>query len=102
MSSYLISIKQVNLTVAFSGLNLMSDSAIFLVWFQKAASNEICLNHLKHEAKQIGLTLLRNKDKNTYIRAVVSLLEINKGVSIAAGVALDKVSQDDVSVTQRS
>ena len=79
----------------------MSGSAIFLVWFQKAASNVICLNHLKHEAKQIGLTLLRNKDKNTYIRAVVSLLEINK-VSIAAGVALDKVSQDDVSVTQRS
>ena len=101
MSSYLTSIQQVNLTVVFSGLNLMSGSAIFLVWFQKAASNEICLNHLKHEAKQIGLTLLRNKDKNTYIRAVVSLLEINK-VSIAAGVALDKVSQDDVSVTQRS
>ena len=75
----------------------MSATAILLVWFKKTASNEICLNHLKHEAKQMGI---RNKDKNTYIRAVASSLVQNKKVSIAAGVALDKVSQDDVSVTQ--
>ena len=79
----------------------MSATAILLVWFQKTASNEIRLNHLKHEAKQMGLTLLRNKGKNTYIRAVASFLVKNK-VSIAIGVALDRVSQDDVSVTQQS
>ena len=79
----------------------MSATAILLVWFQKTASNEIRLNHLKHEAKQMGLTLLRNKGKNTYIRAVTSFLVKNK-VSFATGVALDRVSQDDVSVTQQS
>ena len=79
----------------------MSATAILLVWFQKTASNEIRLSYLKHEAKQMGLTLLRNKDKNTHIRAVASFLVQNK-VSIAAGVTLDRVSQDDVSVTQRS
>ena len=50
----------------------------------------------------MGLTLLRNKDKNTYIRAVASFLVKNKKVSISTGVALDRVSQDDVSVTQQS
>ena len=80
----------------------MSATAILLVWFQKTASSEIRLNHLKHEAKQMGLTLLRNKGKDTYIRAVASFLVKNKKVSIATGVALDRVSQDDVSVTQQS
>ena len=79
----------------------MSATAILFVWFQKTASNEMRLNHLKHEAKQMGLTLLRTKGKNTYIRAVASFLVKNK-VSIATGVALDRVSQDDVSVTQQS
>ena len=80
----------------------MSATAILLVWFQKTASNEIRLSHLKHEAKLMGLTLLRNKDKNTYIRAVASTLVQNKKVSIASGTALDKVSRDDVSVTPQS
>lgn len=82
----------------------MLATAILLVWFQKTSSSEIRLNHLKHEAKQMGLTLLRSKDKNTYIRAVASFsfLVQNNKVLIAAGVALDKVSQDDVSATQRS
>ena len=80
----------------------MSATAILLVWFQKTASDKIRLNHLKHEAKQMGLTFLRNKDKKTYIRAVASFLVKYKKVSIAAGVANDRVSQDDVSVTQRS
>lgn len=103
MSLYLVSIlHEVNLAFFFSGLSLMSATAILLVWFQKTASNEIRLNDQKHEAKQMGLTLLRNKDKNSYIRAVASFLVQNKKVSIAAGVALDRVSQDDVSVTQQS
>lgn len=45
----------------------------------------------------MGLTLLRNKDKNTYVRAVASSLA--QKVTIAENVALDIVSQDDVSVT---
>lgn len=40
-----------------------------------------------------------NKDKNTYIRAVASSLVQKKKVTIAETVALDRVSQDDVSVT---
>lgn len=47
----------------------------------------------------MDLTLLRNKDKNTYIRAVASSLVQKKKVTIAENVALDRVSQDDVSVT---
>lgn len=46
----------------------------------------------------MGLILLRNKDKNTYIRAVASSL-VQKKVTIAENVALDRISQDDVSVT---
>jgi len=50
----------------------------------------------------MGFTLLRNKDKNTYIRAVASSLVQNNKVSIASGMAFDRVRQDDVSVTQPS
>ena len=78
----------------------MSATAILLVWFGKTASNEIRLDDLKKEGKKMGMTLLRNKDKNTYLQAVASFLVKNKKVSIAAGVAFDKVSQDDVSISQ--
>lgn len=47
----------------------------------------------------MGLTLLRNKDKNTYIRAVASSLVQKKKATIAENVAPDRISQDDVSVT---
>lgn len=77
----------------------MSATAILLLWFQKTASNEIHLNHLKHEAKEMGLTLLRKRQK--LIRAVASSLVQDK-VSIAAGVALDRVRQVDVSVTKQA
>ncbi|RMX39832.1 hypothetical protein pdam_00023348 [Pocillopora damicornis] len=69
----------------------MSATAILLVWFGKTASNEIRLDDLKKEAKSMGMTFLRNKDKNTYLRAVASFLVQNKKVSIAAGVAFDKM-----------
>ncbi|RMX39833.1 hypothetical protein pdam_00023349 [Pocillopora damicornis] len=64
------------------------------------AGNEIRLDDLKKEAKNMGMTLLRNKDKNTYLQAVASFLVQNKKVSIVAGIAFDKVSQDDVSISQ--
>ena len=48
----------------------------------------------------MGMTLLRKKDKNTYLQAVASFLVQNKKVSIVAGIAFDKVSQDDVSISQ--
>ena len=65
----------------------------------KSASREIRLEELKKEAKKMGLTLLRNKDKNTYIQAMASSLVQRKKVKIAENVALDRASQDDVSVT---
>ena len=74
----------------------MSATAILLVWLAKSASNETRLEELKKEAKKMGLTLLRNKDKNTFIRAVASSLVQKKKVKIIAeNVALDRVSQDD-------
>ena len=84
---------------SFSDLSLMSATAILLVWLTKSASHEIRLKELKKEAKKMGLTLLRNKDKNTYIRAVAPSLVRKKKGTIAENVALDRVSQDDVSVT---
>lgn len=84
---------------SFSDLSFMSATAILLVWLAKSASNEIRLEELKKEAKKMGLTLLTNKDKNTYIRAVALSLVQKKKVTIAETVALDRVSQDDVSVT---
>ena len=77
----------------------MSATAILLVWLAKSASHEIRLEELKKEAKKMGLTLLRNKDKNAYIRAVAPSLVQKKKGTIAENVALDRVSQDDVSVT---
>jgi len=70
----------------------MSATAIILVWLGKSASNEIRLEELKKEAKKMGLTLLRNKDKNTYIRAVASSLVQKKKVSIAPNIALARQS----------
>ena len=84
---------------SFSDLSLMSATAILLVSLTKSASHEIRLKELKKEAKKMGLTLLRNKDKNTYIRAVAPSLVQKKKGTIAENVALDRVSQDDVSVT---
>lgn len=66
-------------------------TAILLVWLAKSASHEIRLEELKKEAKKMGLTLLRNKDKNTYVRAVASSL-VQKKVTIAENVALDSFS----------
>ena len=76
----------------------MSASAVMLVWFGKKASSDIRLADLKKEAKQLGLSLLRNKDKNSFITAVASALIRDKKVEIAAGVDLHKVTQDDVVV----
>ena len=76
----------------------MSATAILLVWFGKNSSNEIRLEALKQEAKRMGLKLLRNKDKNTYIKAVASTLLREEKVSIPPEVSLYKVTQEDVSV----
>lgn len=50
------------------------------------------------EAKRMGLKLLRNKDKNTFIRAVASTLLREKKVLFPSEVSLNKVTQEDVSM----
>lgn len=76
----------------------MSATAIILVWLGKNSSNEIRLEELKKEAKRMGLKLLRNKDKNTFIGAVASTLLREKKVLIPSEVSLNKVTQEDVSM----
>lgn len=76
----------------------MSATAIILVWLGKNSSNEIRLEELKKEAKGMGLKLLRNKDKNTFIGAVASTLMREKKVLIPSEVSLNKVTQEDVSM----
>lgn len=70
----------------------MSATAIILVWLGKNSSNEIRLEELKKEAKGMGLKLLRNKDKNTFIGAVASTLMREKKVLIPSEVSLNKVT----------
>ena len=79
----------------------MSATAVMLTWFGKTACNDIRLADLKREAKVLGLSLLRNKDKNTFMKAVASCLINKKKVEIAAGVDLAKVAQDDVLVISK-
>lgn len=76
----------------------MSATAIILAWLGKNSSNEIRLEELKKEAKRMGLKLLRNKDKNTFIGAVASTLLREKKVLIPSEVSLNKVTQEDVSM----
>ena len=76
----------------------MSATAIILARLGKNSSNEIRLEELKKEAKRMGLKLLRNKDKNTFIGAVASTLLREKKVLIPSEVSLNKVTQEDVSM----
>lgn len=76
----------------------MSATAIILAWLGKNSSNEIRLEELKEEAKRMGLKLLRNKDKNTFIGAVASTLLREKKVLIPSEVSLNKVTQEYVSM----
>lgn len=76
----------------------MSATAIILAWLGKNSSNEIRLEELKKEAKRMGLKLLRNKDKNTFLGAVASTLLREKKVLIPSEVSLNKVTQEDVSM----
>ena len=76
----------------------MSATSIILAWLGKNSSNEIRLEELKKEAKGMGLKLLRNKDKNTFIGAVASTLMREKKVLIPSEVSLNKVTQEDVSM----
>ncbi|KAK2558886.1 hypothetical protein P5673_018502 [Acropora cervicornis] len=58
-------------------LTLMSGTAVMLTWFGKTPCNDIRLADFKREAKVLELSLLHNKDKNTFMKAVASCL-INK------------------------
>ena len=93
--------KQLNLAVVFFQVwAWCKQLPFFLSGLGKQPAMRSDLMIWKKEAKNMGMTFLRNKDKNTYLRAVASFLVQNKKVSIAAGVAFDKVSQDDVSISQ--
>ena len=61
-----------------------------LAWLRKTACSDVRLANLKRAAKDLGLSLLHNKDKNTFMK-----------VQIAAGVDLAKVAQDDVLVISK-
>ena len=52
----------------------MSSTGITLAWLNKPAISDVTLHTLKEEAKQLGLNLLHNIDKNTHIKAVMSTL----------------------------
>lgn len=68
----------------------MSASAVMLVWFNKKCSSEIRLEDLKKEAKEMGLSLLHNKQKNTFIKEKKVVLTQSD---------YTKVTQDDVKIT---
>ena len=59
---------------SFSDLSFLSASAVLLVWFNKKCTSEIRLEDLKKQAKEKALSLLHNKDKNTFIKAVAAAL----------------------------
>ena len=78
----------------------MLSTAIILAWLDKPAISDVTLQALKEEAKQLGLNLLRNKDKNTHIKAVASTLLKKGKVTISESVDLQKISTDDVKLTK--
>lgn len=84
----------------FPRLTLMSSTAIILAWLDKPAISDVTLQALKEEAKQLGLNLLCNKDKNTHIKAVASTLLKKGKVTISESVDLQKISTDDVKLTK--
>ena len=51
-----------------------------LTWFGKTPCNDIRLADFKREAKVLELSLLHNKDKNTFMKAVASCLISKKKV----------------------
>ena len=65
---------------SFADLTFLSPSPVLLVWFNKKCSCEIRLEDLKKQAKEMGLSLLCNKDKNTIIKALASALIKEKKV----------------------
>ena len=83
-------------------LNLMTSTAIILAWMNKPTINDVSLQQLKKEAKELGLNLLRNKDKNTHVKAVASTLLSEKKVIISDSVKLDKVCRDDIQLPNLS
>ena len=80
---------------SFSDLTFLSASAVLLVWFNKKCSSEIRLEDVKKQAKEMGLSLLCNKDKNTFIKALASALIKEKKVVLTQS-DYTKVTQDDV------
>jgi len=78
---------------------LLSATAVLLVWFNKKSSSEIRLNDLKNQAKEMGLSLLCNKGKNTFIKAVASALVKEKEVVLTHS-DYTKVTPDDVRIAQ--
>ena len=65
---------------SLADLTFLSASAVLLVWFNKKCSCEIRVEDLKKQAKEMGLSLLCNKDKNTFIKALASALIKEKKV----------------------
>ena len=84
---------------SFADLTFLSASAVLLVWFNKKCSCEITLEDLKKQAKEMGLSLLCNKDKNKIIKALAlasALIKEKKVVLTQSDYT--KVTQDDVKI----
>lgn len=86
---------------SISRLSLLSATAVLLVWFNKTSSSEIQLDDLKKEAEIMGSSLLRKKDKNTFMKAVASTLLKDEKVVLSHS-DYSKVTQEDVTIAQRN
>lgn len=84
---------------SISRLSLLSATAVLLVWFNKTSSSEIQLDDLKKEAEIMGSSLLRKKDKNTFMKAVASTLLKDEKVVLSHS-DYSKVTQEDVTIAQ--
>lgn len=84
---------------SISRLSLLSATAVLLVWFNKTSSSEIQLDDLKKEAEIMRSSLLRKKDKNTFMKAVASTLLKDEKVVLSHS-DYSKVTQEDVTIAQ--
>ena len=84
-----------------SELSLASAEAVVLVWLGKTSIYEVRLDKdLKPAAKDFGLRLLRNKDKQMHVKAIASYL-IKNGLVEVTCTDLKSISREDVQLKKK-